>query len=124
MYGSLGKAPSTQQQCVVKMVSAEVPITIQDFAASPHDYDRLLSTLYQNGEVTEDDVLSSGYTKVVQQIKCDWSPCTKIQIPKPEDRNVVAVKMEDFISTTVKPTWQSVAPAVQAVEAIAPCGIG
>jgi len=44
--------------------SSEVPITLDDYYADPQRYGNLMAIEFQKNGLTEDDCLSSGYTKV------------------------------------------------------------
>lgn len=46
------------------MISSEVPITLEDYRADPSQYENLMAIEYQKNDLTEEDCLSSGYTKI------------------------------------------------------------
>ena len=46
------------------MISSEVAITLEDYRADPSQYENLMAIEYQKNDLTEEDCLSSGYTKI------------------------------------------------------------
>lgn len=101
------------------MISSEVPITLDDYQADPQRYENLMAIEFQKNEITEEDCLSSGYTKVV------WEPDEELikQYSKffqpPKDRDVVGKAMEKLVSTTIKTAWQMVQPPIATVAGLA-----
>lgn len=68
MYKQLGKIQQNMKQINSFIISVDVPITLQDYRANPSEYQNLLAVEYQKNEITEDDCLSSGYTKTVLSV--------------------------------------------------------
>jgi len=73
MYDKLGKCQNSMQSLSNIIISTEVPITVNDYNADPYSYENLLAVQYQKNEVTEEDCISSGYTKVVQTLDPQWT---------------------------------------------------
>ena len=72
MYGQLGKVNASIDELKTNMVSSEVPITLDDYRADPTQYENLMAIEYQTNDLTEDDCLSSGYTKVVWEFNEEY----------------------------------------------------
>ena len=72
MYDQLGKVSTSMAKLSANMVSSEVPITLDDYRADPSQYENLMAIEYQKNDLTEDDCLSSGYTKVVWEFKEEY----------------------------------------------------
>lgn len=64
MYDQLGKSSVAMIEIQKNMVSSEVPITLEDYRADPSQYGNLMAIEYQKNDLTEEDCLSSGYTKI------------------------------------------------------------
>ena len=64
MYDQLGKSSVMMTEIQKNMVSSEVPITLEDYRADPSQYGNLMAIEYQKNDLTEEDCLSSGYTKI------------------------------------------------------------
>ena len=64
MYAQTGKVNASIDEMHSNMVSSEVPITLDDYRADPSQYENLMTIEYQKNDLTEEDCLSSGYTKI------------------------------------------------------------
>ena len=62
---------STFNEMVTTTTSSEVPITLEDYMASPSSYPKLEQMQKTANTVTEADCADSGYTKVVQTTSTD-----------------------------------------------------
>lgn len=122
VYDKLGKMSMSMQSLSNITTSAEVPITLADYEASPQKYMNLYSIEQNKNKVTQEDCLSSGYKKVEWKINPKWQQKLKDQFPKPVDRDVVGKQMEKLINTTIKTAWNTILPPVQTVASIAPVG--
>lgn len=105
-----------------KMISSEVPIELQDYLEDPSAYENLMALEYQKNSITEEDCLSSGYTKIKwEEIEIPVVQ-TVDQFPPPQDRDIVGKQMEKLVGSTIKHAWQAVKPPIQTIASIANIG--
>lgn len=89
MYDQLGSFSMPIGEIKQNMVSSEVPITLEDYHADPSQYENLMAIEYQKNDLTEDDCLSSGYTKVVWDFTEEYKNKFVDLFPAPQDRDIV-----------------------------------
>lgn len=122
MYDQLGSFSMPIGEIKQNMVSSEVPITLEDYHADPSQYENLMAIEYQKNDLTEDDCLSSGYTKVVWDFTEEYKNKFVDLFPAPQDRDIVGKQMEKLIGTTIKAAWQIVQPPIKIIAGIANIG--
>lgn len=122
MYSQLGKMSQTVKKAGVTIVSAEVPITLNDYTSSPTSYPKLEALQKLNNSITEGDCLSSGYTKTMLSTVTLLSTDTTQFQQKPEEQGTVAKTCEQMFSSVIKPMWQTVTSPIQTVAGIASIG--
>lgn len=96
-----------------------MPIQLSDYNADPYMYPNLLNIDGLANDVTEEDCLSSGYTKVIQQFNYEKLKKLIELFKFPEDRDIVADTAEKVFNSTVKTTWNTVKPPLQVVGGLA-----
>ena len=83
MYAQLGKMNAAIDQIQSNMVSSEVSIMLGDYRADPSQYDNLMALEYQKNDLTEEDCLSSGYTKIQWEFSEEYKKKLLEQFPAP-----------------------------------------
>ena len=71
------------------MISSEVPTTLEDYRADRSQYQNLMAIEYQKNDLTEEDCLSSGYTKIRWEFTEEYKKKLIEQFPAPQDRDIV-----------------------------------
>lgn len=89
MYAQMGKISLSLDLIKANMVSSEAPITLNDYRADPSRYENLMAIEHQTNNITEEDCLSSGYTKVVWTFNEEYIKKLLDQFPAPQDRDIV-----------------------------------
>lgn len=122
VYAQMGKVNASFDEIQSNMISSEVPITLEDYRADPSQYDKLMAIEYQKNDLTEEDCLNSGYTKVVWTFNEVYIKKLLDQFPAVQDRDIVGKQMEKLIGTTIKAAWQMVQTPIKTVAGIANIG--
>ena len=81
---------------------------MEDYRADPSQYENLMAIEYQKNDITEEDCLSSGYTKIKWDFSEEYKTQLMEQLPAPQDRDIVGKQMEKLVGTAIKSAWQVV----------------
>jgi len=105
MYNQLDSINAKMFGIQYVMVSSEVPIEMEDYLEDPLAYENLMALEAQKNYITEEDCLSSGYTKVKWEKQAIPVAEVQTEYPPPQDRDVVGKAMEKLVGSTIKRTW-------------------
>lgn len=122
MYAQMGKMQASLKKLESNMVSSEVPITLDDYYAAPAQYENLMAIEYQKNELTEQDCIDSGYTKIKWEMSEEYMTKLMDQFPAPQDRDIVGQSMEKAIGSAIKSAWSMVQPPINTIAGIANIG--
>lgn len=122
MYAQLGNIQQKVNSLSTTVTSAEVPITLEDYEMAPNEYPSLLALQYKVNQITEEDCLKSGYTKVVLSTSTEVSSSVKDLFQNPEDKYDIAKLAENVMSMTIKPMWAAMQPPIGMVAGIVNVG--
>lgn len=122
MYAQMGKMQASLKKLEENMVSSEVPITLEDYYAAPSQYQNLMAIEYQKNELTEQDCINSGYTKIKWEMSEEYMTKLMDQFPAPQDRDIVGQQMEKAIGSAIKNAWSIVQPPINTIAGIANIG--